>query len=229
MYFSRITFNPHVDHQQLARILCNNSYREHQVLWQLFDNDPNTKRDFLYRQVIEHGRVKYYVLSNRMPVDKTEIWHIDPPKVYDPRLSQGQKLFFMLRVNPVVIATTANEKKQRHDVVMQEKKRIGYKQIPEKERPSLQQLVQQSSIKWLTARMDNNGFSLEPDQVIADGYQQHRNSINKQQHPIRYSTVDFQGILTVTNIDLFRKALFSGIGKSKAFGCGLLLIKRISN
>ena len=228
MYFSRIMFNPYVDHQQLARTLCDNSYREHQVLWQLFDNDHNTKRDFLYRQVIEHGRVKYYVLSERTPVDKTGIWHIDPPKAYNPQLSKGQKLSFMLRVNPVVIATTANGKKQRHDVVMQEKKRIGYKQIPGKERPPLQQLVQQSSIKWLTARMDSNGFSLEPEQVIADGYQQHRSSINKQ-HLIRYSTVDFQGILTVTNIDLFRKALFSGIGKSKAFGCGLLLIKRISN
>ena len=229
MYFSRIMFNLYADHQQLARTLRDNSYREHQVLWQFFDNDLNTKRDFLYRQVIEHGRVKYYVLSNRMPVDKTGIWHIDPPKVYDPRLSQGQKLFFMLRVNPVVITTIANGKKQRHDVVMQEKKRIGYKQIPEKERPPLQQLVQQSSIKWLTARMDYNGFSLAPEQVIADGYQQHQISINKQQHSIRYSTVDFQGVLTVTNIDLFRKALFSGIGKSKAFGCGLLLIKRISN
>ncbi len=229
MYFSRIMFNPHVDHQQLARTLCNNSYREHQMLWQLFDSDPDAKRDFLYRQVIEHGRVKYYVLSRRMPIDKTGIWCIDPPKVYNPRLSEGQKLSFMLRANPVITVATVDGKKQRHDVVMQEKKRIGYKQIPEKERQPLQQLVQQSSMKWLTARMGINGFSLEPQQVIADGYQQYRSSINKQQHLIRYSTVDFQGILTVTDIDLFRKALFSGIGKSKAFGCGLLLIKRISN
>ena len=227
MYFSRITFNPHVHHQKLARTLCNNSYREHQVLWQLFDNDPDAKRDFLYRQVIEHGRIKYYVLSHRMPIDETGIWSIDPPKLYDPRLSEEQELFFMLRVNPVITVATANGKKQRHDVVMQEKKRIDYKRLPEEKRPPLQLLVQQSSIKWLTARMDNNGFSIEPHQVIADGYQQHRSNINKL-HPIRYSTVDFQGILTVTNIDLLRKALFFGIGKSKAFGCGLLLIKRIS-
>lgn len=229
MYFSRITFNPAVDHQQLARTICGNSYREHQVLWQLFDGNPDADRDFLYRQVIEHGCIKYYILSRRIPVDKTGIWHIDPPKVYDPHLSEGQKLFFMLRVNPVVIVTTESGKKQRHDVVMQKKKRIGYKYLREKELPPLQQLVQQSSIKWLTARMHTNGFSCEPQQVAADGYQQHRSRINKQQHLIRYSTVDFEGILTVTNNDLFRKALFSGIGKSKAFGCGLLLIKRYSS
>ena len=128
------------------------------MLWQLFDNNPDTKRDFLYRQVIEHGCIKYYVLSNRMPVDKTGIWRIDPPKLYDPQLSEGQKMFFMLRVNPIVAVSTADGKKQRHDVVMQEKKRIGYKQISGKERPPLQQLVQQSSIKWLTARMESNGF-----------------------------------------------------------------------
>ena len=226
MYFSRITLNPAVDHQQLARTLCGNSYREHQVLWQLFDSDPDAERDFLYRQVIENGRIKYYVLSRRIPVDKTGIWHIDSPKVYDPQLSEGQKLFFMLRVNPVVTVTTESGRKQRHDVVMQEKKRSGYKNLPEKERPPLQELVQQSSIKWLTARMDTNGFTFESQQVVVDGYQQHRSRVNRQQHLIRYSTVDFQGILTVTNSGLFRKALFSGIGKSKAFGCGLLLIKK---
>ena len=228
MYFSRITFNPTVNPQQLTRTLCGNSYREHQALWQLFDSNPDAERDFLYRQVIEHGRIKYYALSRRIPVDKTGIWHIDTPKVYDPQLSEGQKLSFMLRVNPIVTITTESGKKQRHDVVMQEKKRSGYKNHPEKERPPLQQLVQQSSIKWLTERMDTNGFAFEPQQVIADGYRQHRSRINRQQHLIRYSTVDFEGILTVVNIGLFRKALFSGIGKSKAFGCGLLLIKRYS-
>ena len=221
--------NPGADHQQLAKILCGNSYREHQVIWQLFDDDPKAQRDFLYRQVIEHGQVKYYVLSKRIPVDKTGIWRVDSPKVYDPQLTKGQKLFFMLRANPVITVTTDEGKKQRHDVVMQEKKRIGYKQIPEKERPPLQQLVQKSSVNWLMSRMEGGGFLIESEQVMADNYQQHRSHVNSQQHLIRYSTVDLQGILTVMNVGFFRRALFSGIGKSKAFGCGLLLIKRISN
>ena len=224
MYFSRITLNPDTDHQRLASLLCNDSYREHQALWRLFDGDPVAKRDFLYRQIIEHGRIRYYMLSARMPVDDAGLWHIDTPKVYDPRLSPDQRLSFMLRVNPVVTVTTASGKQQRHDVVMQEKQHIGYRRMPETERPSLQELVQQSGVRWLSARMARNGFAIEPGQVIAEGYQQHRFHIRRQKRLVRYSTVDFQGILTVTHTDRFRDALFSGIGKSKAFGCGLLLI-----
>ena len=228
MYFSRIMLNPNADNRHLGRVLCNDNYREHQVLWRLFDNDPAAERDFLYRQVIEYGRIKYYVLSRRMPVDNNGLWRIDPPKVYDPQLSAGQQLCFMLRANPVVTVATKSGKRQRHDVVMQEKQRIGYQRIPVNERPPLQQLVQQSNIKWLSKRMDRNGFSFEPEQVIADGYQQHQSRITRQKPLIHYSTVDFQGILTVVNTDRFERALFSGIGRSKAFGCGLLLIKRYS-
>ena len=228
MYFSRITLNPDTDHRQLASVLCEDSYREHQVLWRLFDGHPDARRDFLYRQIIEHGLMKYYVLSQRIPVDNTGLWHVDTPKVYNPQISNGQQLFFMLRANPVVTTTATSGKQQRHDVVMQEKQRIGYRRIPAAARPSLQQLVQQSGIRWLSERMARNGFSLEPGQVSAEGYQQHRFRIKRQKPYIRYSTVDFQGLLTVTNTDRFRGALFSGIGKSKAFGCGLLLIKHHS-
>jgi CRISPR system Cascade subunit CasE len=226
MYFSRITFNPLVDHQQLAKTLCEDGYREHQALWKLFDTDPDAKRDFLYRQVIEHGRIKYYLLSDRTPIDKTGIWCIDTPKMYNPNLSGGQKLFFMLRTNPIITVSTPDGKKQRHDVVMHEKKRIGYKQMPKKERPLLQKLVQDSCIKWLDVRAPGKGFSLEIGTVIADGYQQHQSRAKNQKQSIRYSTVDFQGVLTIADPELFRSTLFSGIGKSKAFGCGLMLVRR---
>jgi CRISPR system Cascade subunit CasE len=43
---------------------------------------------------------------------------------------------------------------------------------------------------------------------------------------IRYSTIDFQGVLNVTDSEKFQAVLFKGIGKAKAFGCGLMLVKR---
>ncbi|MBL7000104.1 MAG: type I-E CRISPR-associated protein Cas6/Cse3/CasE [Gammaproteobacteria bacterium] len=46
-------------------------------------------------------------------------------------------------------------------------------------------------------------------------------------HNVGFSAVDFTGVLTVTDVDLFKVALFNGIGRSKAFGCGMLLIRRI--
>lgn len=227
MYFSRITFNPWVNHQQLAQTLCQDTYREHQALWQLFDSDPDASRDFLYRQVIEHGRIKYYLLSEREPLDRTGRWLIDAPKPYEPQLREGQRLFFTLRANPVITVSSPDGKKQRHDVVMHEKKRIGFNKLPANEKPSLQNLIQSSCIQWLQARSETNGFEIVPDQVAVDAYQQHESFAKQQKRPVRYSTVDFQGVLTVTEPDQCRKALFNGIGKSKAFGCGLLLVKSI--
>lgn len=227
MYFSRITFNPWVNQQHLAKILCQDSYREHQSLWKLFDTDPDASRDFLYRQAMDHGRIKYYLLSERIPADTSGIWLIDPPKPYAPKLSHGQSLAFTLRANPVITVTPPIGKKQRHDVVMHEKKRIGYDKLHINERPPLQHLIQTSCLHWLQARAESNGFSIKPEKVTVDAYQQHESLSRQGKKAVRYSTVDFQGFLTVTDIDLFNQALFNGIGKSKAFGCGLLLVRRV--
>ncbi len=42
-----------------------------------------------------------------------------------------------------------------------------------------------------------------------------------------FSSVDFTGELQVTDVDKFQQTLFNGIGHAKAFGCGLLLVRRI--
>lgn len=226
MYFSRITFNPWVDQQQLAQSLCQDTYREHQVLWKLFDSDPDASRDFLYRQTMEHGRIKYYVLSERIPVDHSGIWMIDQAKPYAPKLNAGQRLAFTLRANPVITVTSPEGKKQRHDVVMHEKKRIDFDRMPKHERPTVQHLIQSSCIDWLQARSEANGFEIESEQVIVDAYRQHESFSKQQKKSVRYSTVDFQGLLTVTDAAKFNETLLKGIGKSKAFGCGLLLVKK---
>lgn len=227
MYLSRITFNPAVTTQQLAQTICHDTYKEHQALWQLFDNDPDAERDFLYRQTLEQGRLKYYVLSARPPVDHSGIWLVSEPKPYTPQLAAGQTLVFSLRANPIITITDENWKKSRHDVVMWEKKRIGFKALPKDERPLEQAIVQKTCIHWLEQRAGKLGFKLHTDSVLVDGYQQHESHSKQAKSSIRYSTVDFQGVLTVTDSDLFLKeALLKGIGKAKAFGCGLMLVKR---
>lgn len=37
----------------------------------------------------------------------------------------------------------------------------------------------------------------------------------------------FEGVLTITEAELFRKALIDGIGRAKAYGCGLMTLARI--
>jgi CRISPR-associated protein Cas6/Cse3/CasE subtype I-E len=45
----------------------------------------------------------------------------------------------------------------------------------------------------------------------------------------KHVSVDFQGILNVTNQDRFKKAFCKGIGSAKAFGFGLLMLQPISS
>ena len=220
MYFSRITIQPHADINQFAREVCQNSYKEHQALWNLFEVEPNATRDFIYRHEVRNGRPSYYVVSKRPPANNHGIWLIET-KQYNPRLSTGQKFAFVLRANPVI---TINSK--RHDVVMAEKHRMGYKNIPHAERPPLQKIVQQAGAKWLNQRAENNGFLFNEEVAKIDGYQLHESQKPGSKRSIRFSTIDYQGLLTVDDPGKFEKVLLHGLGKSKAFGCGLLLIKR---
>lgn len=41
-----------------------------------------------------------------------------------------------------------------------------------------------------------------------------------------FSSIDLTGELKITDVDKFKLALFNGLGRSKAFGCGLLMIRR---
>jgi CRISPR system Cascade subunit CasE len=59
------------------------------------------------------------------------------------------------------------------------------------------------------------------------GYRQYRLLKARGKSPIRFSSLDFDGVLTVTEPDRLCQTLFDGIGPAKAFGCGLLLVRRI--
>ena len=224
MYFTRLALKPQPDSQKLAKALLRDSYREHQALWRLFDEDQGAKRDFLYRQIFEAGKMRYYVLSSRKPHDKNNIWNIEGPKTYDPRLRKGQRLIFMLRANPIEFSSSGG-RKRRHDVVMHAKTRMRYKELPFRQKPPMQKLIQESAAKWLEKRAPGNGFSFKAVEILAEGYRQHRVFRKRGGNPIIYSSVDFKGALTVSDSDLFQSMLMKGIGKSKAFGCGLMLIK----
>ena len=41
------------------------------------------------------------------------------------------------------------------------------------------------------------------------------------------SVVTFEGILKVTDRDAFRRSMVSGIGRAKAYGCGLLTVMEV--
>ncbi len=227
-YFSRVSIDPaSVNASRLAKEVCVNAYREHQHLWRLFTVDPDAERDFLFRREQPAGGFpRFYLLSDRKPQQDNNVWQIET-KAYSPAIHTGQHLAFSLRVNPVVTRRNAQGKQVRHDVVMDLKRRTGFRELPLNERPLLNDLIQQAGLEWLQKRAGRHGFSISPDSVRVEGYQQHRASKKGGKNPIRYSTLDFRGLLTVTEAGLFQQTLAKGIGSAKAFGCGLLLVRHV--
>ena len=224
MYFSRIMLNPFPDNKQLIQTLFRNVYSEHQIIWKFFDRDSKVKRDFLYRQIIEKGRIKYYVLSKREPISDNNLWDIQTKK-YFPNLKKGQRISFMLRANPVVTISNSIGQKTRCDVVMHTKKQLDYKNLVLERRLSTQELVQKSGVEWLEKQAKKNGFKIDVH-IQADGYCRHI-SRRPNGQKIEFRSIDFKGILEITNTEIFNSALLNGIGKSKSFGCGLFLIKKV--
>ncbi|MBD9358284.1 type I-E CRISPR-associated protein Cas6/Cse3/CasE [Methylomonas sp. EbA] len=52
-------------------------------------------------------------------------------------------------------------------------------------------------------------------------------SLDSKGRKAGFSSIDFTGQLQITDVEKFEQALFHGIGRSKAFGCGLLMIRRV--
>ena len=241
MYFSVITPEERLL-RQAAHELAQSSYAEHQWLWKFFPSSADQARDFIFRRHEHEQMPRFYVVSQRPPKPFSEAWQVQS-RAYDPQLQEGQRLSFQLRANPVITKKNENRKSQRHDVVMQAKKQLLAEHGLGKEakwadwndesnKPLLYELVQQHCAEWLAGVAKRNGFEImltneeEPQRKLqVDAYEQSK--AGKRDHNIRFSAVDFSGELLVTNPELFHQALFNGLGHAKAFGCGLLLVRRI--
>lgn len=203
------------------------AYGEHQWLWRFFPAPNGSPRDFLFRRSDLDGMPRFYVLSKRPPVNAGSTWHVQS-REYVPRLEVGDQLQFDLRANPVV-TVTHDGKAKRHDVVMQEKKRLldarGLARWDEwqgEDKPEMNDITRETCGKWLNERGKRLGFEVDQHSLSVEAYQQHRG----KKEVLRFSTVDFSGRLTVVAPDALANALFNGIGHAKAFGCGLLLVRR---
>lgn len=241
MYFSVITPEERLL-RQAAHELAQSPYAEHQWLWQFFPSSTDQTRDFVFRRHELEQMPRFYVVSKRPPTAFSEAWQVQS-RAYDPQLQADQRLSFQLRANPVITRKNADGKSRRHDVVMQAKKQLlaehGLGQEAkwkdwkdESNKPLLYELVQKHCAAWLDGVAKRNGFEIvltdedEPQRKLqVDAYEQSK--AGKRDHLIRFSAVDFSGELLVTNPELFKQALFNGIGHAKGFGCGLLLVRRI--
>ncbi len=221
-YFSRIQLKQGLDPDTLASAIPAHAYAEHQTLWQLFPDNADHPRDFLFRREQRGHWPLFYLLSARQPSDGHGRWRIET-KAFRPQLHTGQRLAFSLRANPVRtrrMSDDRNDKRRRRDdVVMAAKFSLS---APQRAAPQ-SELVQRVGPGWLEERAERHGFAIESLQV--EGYRQHRLYKSRQTAPIRFSTLDYQGVLCVRDPDALLNTLHTGVGPAKGFGCGLLLVR----
>jgi CRISPR system Cascade subunit CasE len=220
MFLSRIT----LDLARLPPVMLDKwlseqqAYASHQWLWQLFPEEQ--ERRYLFRQEPSVSQGVFYLLSEKRPQQQHNLFQI-ATKPYEPQLVKGMRLFFSLRANPVV-----TRQGKRSDVMMDAKFHAKRQGVPPSEWRTLQE---QAAQRWLQEQGDRHGFRLMPlaeDFTHVVSFQSQRLLRRDGEKPITFSTVDYAGYLTVTEPKLFLPALHAGLGKSKALGCGLLMIKR---
>lgn len=195
--------------------------RNHGLVWSLFSRPDDADRDFLFRE-IEPGA--FIIVADRPPEDPHHLWVIDEPKAYDPQLRVGDRLGFVLRANPAMAVRQPGKPRGiRVDAIMHAKFKLD-----RADRGSFgADKVERVALDWLFSRATNLGVEFNAERCEATGYKQVRIPRPGRQEPIEFSEIDFAGQLTVADPARLITALFHGIGKARAYGCGLLMVRRL--
>ena len=193
----------------------------HHLVWSLFAERADQRRDFLWREMEQRGA--FLILSARAPVDRHALFELDEPKSFAPALAAGDRLGFSLRANPVVRRRDPSRRRSiKHDVVMD-----ALRDRPGGERADHRlTAMHERGFAWLERQGVKTGFTVRSNDVEVEGYRQHRISRKGEAAPMSFSTLDFNGVLEVREPDVFLSGVALGFGATKAYGCGLMLIRR---
>jgi CRISPR system Cascade subunit CasE len=188
----------------------------HHLIWSLFADGPDRRRDFLWR---EERPGEFLALSAREPTDPHGLFHLES-KPFEPALSPGDRLGFALRANPVVARSAVpGQRGKRHDVVMD-----ALRNLPKGERAAARpEKVIEAGRAWFARQGTAHGFRAE-EGVGVDGYARLR--IPREGKEAVLGVLDLQGVLVLEDPPAFLAALATGFGRGRAFGCGLMLIRR---
>lgn len=85
--------------------------------------------------------------------------------------------------------------------------------------------TKEEQVNYLTKRSELNGFKLELDSLqVLDGHADLFKKTNKGVKVVPFLKASYEGVLTVTDLEAFKKILTNGLGKNKAYGFGLMTI-----
>jgi CRISPR system Cascade subunit CasE len=220
MHLSRLTLKRSPDVAALGRLLdpAHQGRRmdaQHRLVWSAFAGEPEARRDFLWRDM---GQGVFLVLSPRPPGDSALF---EPPEVqpFAPDLAPGDRLAFVLRANATRTVTEPDGRTRHRDVVME-----ALHALPKAERAARRlDLAQAAGRRWLEGQGARAGFRVI--EAFVSAYDVAEPPGQGQRRP-RFGIIDLEGRIEITDPAAFLARLALGFGRAKAFGCGLMLIRR---
>ncbi len=218
MYLSQLTLNP-----RSRRVMgeCRDPYQMHRTLCRAWGDECKAAQ-ILYR--IEQEKALTLLVQSHLEPDWGFLQEGDyllkspQMKPFEPQLKAGQRLTFRLRANPTKSAvepeqTSGRGKRvglfreaERRDWLLRQGARCGF------EIPVIAVTKDQGPVYDLR-QLDERALTASPEGPARD-----KRAV--------LSSVLFEGRLEITDAAVFQAALQNGIGRGKAFGFGLLSLRR---
>ena len=200
----------HLDRRAIQALRITDAYSMHRVVYSLYEDTRDAKAKFasessgiLYADQGGDARGrKVLMLANRTPVNAVQgLYGEVKSKAIPEDFLKHQQYHFKVIVNP-----TRRDSNSR-------------KLVPVKGRESVAEwFKERAEVSW--------GFDLasSPLQIDKIEIQQFK---DKQQRQVTIAQAHIQGLLRITDQEKFTCSFKQGIGRARAYGCGLLQIAPI--
>lgn len=217
MYLSRMHLNPR---RRGTRLLVGNPQAVHAAVMSAFPPTAHEQGRVLWRMDREGDRVSLYVVSPTTPSfehlqeqagwSTQESWDVRSYDTVLDRLMLGQEYSFRLVANPTRIVTGDDGRKRRFAHVTADQQ-----------------------LEWLTGRAASLGVEFIPAAGVLDGEDpvpavavtsREVSRFRRKESTVTVSRTQFDGAVRVSDVDTLRATLTNGVGKAKAYGCGLLTL-----
>jgi CRISPR system Cascade subunit CasE len=202
MYFSKwlLKSNKPVDPYQL-----------HKIIWQLFPDQADDGRSFLFRVESIRQKCEQHILLqsiSRPQATSGELIMLKEPKEVHFDIKAGNSYRFMLCANPTKKINDKNGKDKNQ----------GKVRVP---------LIRDEEIvAWLKRHLAGSA-EVDSVELVQKNLLHFYKNKSGDKHVGKIQTVTFLGILTVEEPELLLTKITTGIGPAKSFGCGLLTLAKI--
>ena len=221
LYLSRLALNGAASARSLIRLLnpadpAMAADAHHRLIWSVFSDSHARKRDFLWRH---DGRGRFMTLSARPP-NASDLFLPPEVKAFEPQLRTGDRLHYLLRANATRTRRVDGGRSRRVDVVMDLLHEVP---VGKERAEARQRLAAQAAESWMKGQGLKKGYA--PLSTVAEGYSTLELG-RRRREGATFGILDMRGEIEITDPAAFLAALAQGFGRAKAWGCGLMLIRR---